>query len=191
MCVAQQKGNAAFFQFVQAVFDTQENSENRCRRNPEGSCNQGWSGCQQLSRPAPRTPAAAEAVAASVKLAKDLNVNETPTLFVNGRPVPVTGMPVRHVEADYLLHGAGCSACSFAGSVTRKWHVESNPIPRRGGRGSTMIFLASQGAMVAIGLIRTQDACASIAQRPSSALTPSCWVVHDMDQTVAIVDIDG
>jgi protein-disulfide isomerase len=28
-----------------------------------------------------------------VKLAKDLEVNETPTLFVNGRPVPVTGIP--------------------------------------------------------------------------------------------------
>ncbi|MES2222912.1 MAG: DsbA family protein, partial [Acidobacteriota bacterium] len=39
------------------------------------------------------SPAASEAVAASVKLGNDVEVHETPTLFVNGRPVPVTGAP--------------------------------------------------------------------------------------------------
>jgi protein-disulfide isomerase len=33
-------------------------------------------------------PATVAAVDASVKLAKDLNVNQTPTLLVNGRQVP-------------------------------------------------------------------------------------------------------
>ena len=32
-------------------------------------------------------------VEASVKLAKDLNINETPTLMVNGRMIPVGGAP--------------------------------------------------------------------------------------------------
>jgi protein-disulfide isomerase len=32
-------------------------------------------------------------VQASVKLAQDLNVNQTPTLMVNGRQVPVGGVP--------------------------------------------------------------------------------------------------
>jgi protein-disulfide isomerase len=33
-------------------------------------------------------PATVAAVEASVKLAHDLNINQTPTLVINGRPVP-------------------------------------------------------------------------------------------------------
>jgi protein-disulfide isomerase len=39
------------------------------------------------------TPAVAEAVLASVKLAQDMNINQTPTLMVNGRQVPIGGVP--------------------------------------------------------------------------------------------------
>jgi protein-disulfide isomerase len=35
-----------------------------------------------------KLPATAATVDASVKLAKDLNINQTPTLLVNGRQVP-------------------------------------------------------------------------------------------------------
>ena len=92
VCVAQQKGNAAFFQFVQAVFDTQENLKTDADGTLKAAATKAGADATAVATCA-GTPAAANAVAASVKLGKDLNVNETPTLFVNGRPVPVTGLP--------------------------------------------------------------------------------------------------
>ncbi|HZC44136.1 MAG TPA: thioredoxin domain-containing protein, partial [Acidobacteriaceae bacterium] len=92
VCVAQQKGNAAFFQFVQAVFDTQENLKTDADGTLKAAATKAGADATAVSTCA-ATSAAAGAVAASVKLGKDLDVNETPTLFVNGRPVPVTGVP--------------------------------------------------------------------------------------------------
>jgi protein-disulfide isomerase len=57
---------------------------------------------------APETGAAVEA---SVKLAEDLHVNSTPTLVVNGRQLPVAGMPYETikqiVEYQVKLDGLG------------------------------------------------------------------------------------
>ena len=92
VCVAKQKGNAVFFQFVQAVFDTQENLKTDADGTLKAAATKAGADAAAVSACA-GTPAAASAVAASVKLGKDLDVNETPTLFVNGRPVPVTGAP--------------------------------------------------------------------------------------------------
>jgi protein-disulfide isomerase len=92
VCVAQQKGNAAFFQFVQAVFDTQENLKTDADGTLKAAATKAGADAAAVSTCA-AAPAAASAVATSVKLGKDLDVNETPTLFVNGRPVPVTGLP--------------------------------------------------------------------------------------------------
>jgi protein-disulfide isomerase len=92
VCVAQQKGNAAFFQFVQAVFDTQESLKTDADGTLKAAATKAGADAAAVATCA-GTPAAAGAVAASVKLGKDLDVNETPTLFVNGRPVPVTGVP--------------------------------------------------------------------------------------------------
>ncbi len=44
-------------------------------------------------RPAPRLRPLRPTVDASVKLAKELNINQTPTLLVNGRQVPLGGAP--------------------------------------------------------------------------------------------------
>jgi protein-disulfide isomerase len=92
VCVAQQKGNAAFFQFVQAVFDTQENLKTDADGTLKAAATKAGADAAAISTCA-GTATAASTVAASVKLGKDLEVNETPTLFVNGRPVPVTGVP--------------------------------------------------------------------------------------------------
>jgi protein-disulfide isomerase len=92
VCVAQQKGNAAFFQFVQAVFDTQDALKTDADGTLKAAATKAGADAAAVSTCA-GTPAAEAAVAASVKLGKDLDVNETPTLFVNGRPVPVTGVP--------------------------------------------------------------------------------------------------
>jgi len=104
VCVAQQKGNAAFFQFVQAVFDTQENLRTDADGTLKAAATKAGADATAVSTCA-ATPAAASAVAASVKLGKDLDVNETPTLFVNGRPVPVTGVPYTTLK-QIIAYGA-------------------------------------------------------------------------------------
>lgn len=92
VCVARQKGNAAFFQYVQAVFDTQESLKTDAEGTLKAAATKAGADAAEVASCA-ATPAAENAVAASVRLGKDLNVSETPTLFVNGRTVPVAGVP--------------------------------------------------------------------------------------------------
>lgn len=89
ICVAQQGGNAAFFKYADAVF------ENQAQLTPNSSDAALGDAATKLGLSATKigacsyTSAAKDAVNASIQLAKDLNVNETPMLFVNGRQIPV------------------------------------------------------------------------------------------------------
>ncbi|MES2222686.1 MAG: thioredoxin domain-containing protein, partial [Acidobacteriota bacterium] len=67
VCVAQQKGNAAFFQFVQAVFDTQDNLKTDADGTLKTAATKAGADATAVSTCA-ASPAASEAVAASVKL---------------------------------------------------------------------------------------------------------------------------
>jgi protein-disulfide isomerase len=89
ICVDQQGGNDAFFKFADAVFAAQEglmpqtsdatlaDAVTKAGLDPAkvGSCSY--------------TSAAKAPVDASIKLAQDLDVNETPMLFIDGRQIPV------------------------------------------------------------------------------------------------------
>jgi protein-disulfide isomerase len=89
VCVAQQAGDAAFFKFADAVFAAQEGL------TPEGSDATLGDAATKIGLNAAKigacsyTDAAKNAVDASIKLGQDLNVDETPMLFVNGRQIPV------------------------------------------------------------------------------------------------------
>lgn len=88
-CVAQQAGNATFFKFADAVFDNQQ------QLTPDTSDAALGDAATKVGLSAAKvgacsyTAAAKNAVNASIQLGKDLNVNETPMLFVNGRQIPV------------------------------------------------------------------------------------------------------
>lgn len=88
-CVGKLGGSAAFFTFAAAVFDGQDGLT-----SPDGATLTLNSAVTKAGLdPAKigdcaKLPATVEAVESSVKLAKDLNVNQTPTLLVNGRQVP-------------------------------------------------------------------------------------------------------
>jgi protein-disulfide isomerase len=57
------------------------------------------------------TPETGAQVQASVKLAQAMNINQTPTLMVNGRQVPIGGLPYETikqiVEFQAKLDGVG------------------------------------------------------------------------------------
>ena len=88
-CVAQLAGSTAFFNFAAAVFDGQDGLE-----TPDGTMltlNSALTkaGVDQAKVTAcVGTPAAKATVDASVALAAELHLNQVPTLFVNGRPIP-------------------------------------------------------------------------------------------------------
>jgi protein-disulfide isomerase len=89
VCVAKQGGSSAFFTFAATVFDGQDGLA-----SPDGATLTLNSAVTKAGLDPAKIaacaalPATVAAVDASVKLAKDLNVNQTPTLLVNGRQVP-------------------------------------------------------------------------------------------------------
>ncbi len=89
VCVAKQGGSSAFFNYASAVFDGQEGLA-----TPDGTTLTLNSAVTKAGLdPAKiaacaREPATGASVEASVKLAQDLNVVQTPTLMINGRQVP-------------------------------------------------------------------------------------------------------
>ena len=89
VCVAKQAGNPAFFKFIKDVFAHQD------QLTPDTSDMILGNAAKQVGLDPAKvgacsySPATKAAVNASMQLGKDLNVDETPTLFVNGRPVPV------------------------------------------------------------------------------------------------------
>lgn len=94
VCVTKLGGSSAFFQFAQAVFDGQEGLA-----SPDGATLTLNSAVTKAGLDPAKvaacaaTPDASAQVQASVKLAQTLNINQTPTLMVNGRPVPIGGLP--------------------------------------------------------------------------------------------------
>ncbi|MFZ0662291.1 MAG: thioredoxin domain-containing protein [Acidobacteriaceae bacterium] len=102
VCVAQQAGDATFFKFADAVFENQQ------QLTPDASDEALGNAATKVGLNAAKVggcsygDAAKDAVNASIKLAKDLNVNETPMLFVNGRQIPVGEVASHQLPYDTL-----------------------------------------------------------------------------------------
>ena len=102
VCVAQQGGDAAFFEFADAVFANQDGL------TPQASdATLGEAVTKAGLDPAKvgsctYTSAGKAPVDASIKLAQDLNVNETPMLFINGRQIPIGEVASGELPYDKL-----------------------------------------------------------------------------------------
>jgi protein-disulfide isomerase len=94
ICVTKEGGSNAFFLYASAVFEGQDGLN-----TPDGTTLTLNSAVTKAGlEPAKiaacaATPAIDAAVEAGVKLAQDLNINQTPTLLINGRQVPIAGVP--------------------------------------------------------------------------------------------------
>jgi protein-disulfide isomerase len=96
-CIAQQGGSAAFFKYADSVFDAQnalagQGADQALRNaaNAAGADPDKIAACADSA-------AGKNAVDASLRLGHDLNINETPMLFIDGR-----GVPMMAVQYDQL-----------------------------------------------------------------------------------------
>jgi protein-disulfide isomerase len=89
VCVAKQGGSTAFFTFAAAVFDGQDGlaSTDGATLTLNSAVTKAGLDPAKIAACA-ALPTTVAAVDASVKLAKEINVNQTPTLLINGRQVP-------------------------------------------------------------------------------------------------------
>jgi protein-disulfide isomerase len=92
-CVAKAGGNDAFFKFADALFEGQAGltpaTSDQTLKDVETKAGQDPAKIAACAA----TPAAKDAIDASIALGDKVGVNQTPTLFVNGRALPITGIP--------------------------------------------------------------------------------------------------
>jgi protein-disulfide isomerase len=97
-CVAKAGGNEAFFKFSDALFDAQAGltpaTTDATLKDAETKAGQDPAKIAACST----TPAAKEAIDASRALGERVGVNQTPTLFVNGRALPLNGIPYEMLQ---------------------------------------------------------------------------------------------
>ncbi len=104
VCVTKLGGSSAFFQYAGAVFDAQEGlaTQDGATLTLNSAVTKAGLDPAKVAACA-ATPEVGAQVQASVKLAQSLNINQTPTLMVNGRPVPIGGVPYETIKqiVDY------------------------------------------------------------------------------------------
>jgi protein-disulfide isomerase len=92
-CVDEQAGNAAFFKYADAVFAAQAELEGPDGTQALRNAATGVGLDPDKIEACAGSPAARAKVESSMQLGQDLNVNETPTLFIDGRAVPMLQVP--------------------------------------------------------------------------------------------------
>ncbi|MGC8548435.1 MAG: DsbA family protein [Acidobacteriaceae bacterium] len=92
-CVAKAGGNAAFFKYVDDVFTNQDKLTPADGKTTLAAAVTAAGQDPARIAACANSPAGKAAVQASIDLGQKLHVDETPTLYVDGRPVPVGAMP--------------------------------------------------------------------------------------------------
>lgn len=104
-CVRQAKGDPGFFAYAQKVYDTQADlTKEKADATLRTAVTAAGANPAAVMTCA-SSPAAQEAVNATLKLAGDIGVTNTPTLVVNGRALPVTQIPYDMLKKVIVFQG--------------------------------------------------------------------------------------
>jgi len=97
-CV-QAQSNDAFFSYADAVFDTQDGLTPQTDDTLlKAAVRRAGLDPETIARCA-STPTTVAQISADIKLAQDAGINETPTLVVNGRPLPLLSLPYDQLKS--------------------------------------------------------------------------------------------
>jgi protein-disulfide isomerase len=93
VCVRKARGDAAYFTFQQAVFDKQASLTAAGVADTLNAAVLASGADPKIVAACVASPEARSAVQASIKLADDIGVDQTPSLVVNGHSLPVSSLP--------------------------------------------------------------------------------------------------
>jgi protein-disulfide isomerase len=122
VCVAKTAGNEAFFKFSDAVFDAQSGLTPQASDQTLKDAVTKAGGDPIKVAACSAAAETKQAVDASLKLGTELGVLETPTLFVNGRRLPLGGIPYNELQKiiDFQLGLDGLQAPTHAAPPSLK-----------------------------------------------------------------------
>jgi protein-disulfide isomerase len=107
VCVAKLGGNKAFFDYSAAVYDGQAGlaSEEGATLTLNSAVTKSGQAPDKVEA-CSKTPETKAAVDAGIKLATDLNVNQTPSLAINGRIIPIGQIDYPTLKQMITYHAA-------------------------------------------------------------------------------------
>jgi protein-disulfide isomerase len=110
-CVAKLGGNPAFFQYSAAVYDGQAGlaTEEGATLTLNSAVTKAGQSPEKIEA-CSKTPETEAAVKSDIKLAEDLNINQTPSLAINGRLIPLGGMDYNALKQMISYHAANDGA---------------------------------------------------------------------------------
>jgi protein-disulfide isomerase len=98
VCVQKAKGDAAFFTYAQAVYSKQESLTPQLADATLSAAVTAAGGDPKAVAACAELPATKANVDASIELGKDVGVDQTPLLFVNGHALPITALPYEQLK---------------------------------------------------------------------------------------------
>ncbi len=106
-CVAKLGGNAAYFQYSAAVYEGQAglSTEEGATLTLSSAVTKAGLDPEKVEA-CSKTAETKASVDASMKLAEDLGINQTPSLVINGRPIPLGGIPYDTLKSMIAYHAA-------------------------------------------------------------------------------------
>ncbi len=93
VCVRKAKGDEAFFTYAASVYDKQAGLTAESADATLAAAVTAAGGDPKATAACADEPATRQAVDASIALGKDVGVDQTPLLFVNGHALPITAIP--------------------------------------------------------------------------------------------------
>jgi protein-disulfide isomerase len=106
VCVRKAKGDAAFFKYLQAVYDKQDQLTTTGADAALGSAVTAAGGDPKAAATCAETQAAKDEVKASMTLATDLGVDLSPMLAVNGHLLPLASLPYETLKRIVAFQAA-------------------------------------------------------------------------------------